>query len=60
MEKVNSEETLNNSDEKNVTCLCWKCMLKYPNVEMKQVEQNFLVKAIYELPLKVTMENWQT
>ena len=59
MEKVDLEETLNNSDEQNVKCLCWKC-LNPPNVEMKVVEQNLLVKAIYELPFKVTMENWQT
>ena len=32
-------------------------MLKPPNVETTLVEQNLPVKAIFELPFKVTMEN---
>ena len=32
-------------------------MFKTPRVEAKLVEQNLPVKAIYELPFKVTMEN---
>lgn len=32
-------------------------MLTSPNVEMKLVEQNLLVNAIYEVPFKVTMES---
>ena len=32
-------------------------MFKTPRVEAKLVEQNLPVKAIYELPFKVTMED---
>jgi len=32
-------------------------MFKTPRVEAKLVEQKLPVKAIYELPFKVTMEN---
>ena len=63
----NSEESLNNSDEHNLTSVNVTAkiarkmlvleMLQPPNVEVKLVEQNLPVKAIYELPFKVTMEN---
>ena len=61
----NSEQNLSNSDERNLTSANARTarkmlvleMLKPLNVEMQLVEQNLPVKAIYELPFKVTMEN---
>ena len=63
----NSEETLNNSDEHNLTSVNVTAkiarktlvleMHKPSNVEMKLDEQNLPLKAICELPFKVTMEN---
>ena len=63
----NSEETFNNSDNHNLTSvnvtaknarkMFMSEMFKTPRVEAKLVEQNLPVKAIYELPFKVTMEN---
>jgi len=64
---LNSEETHNNSDEHNLTSVNVTAkiarkmlvleMHKPSNVEKKLNEQNLPVKAIYELPFKVTMEN---
>ena len=67
---LNSEEALNNSDEHNLTSACERhcqnCSLsacagnaadKPLNLEIKLNEQNLPVKAVYELPFKVTMEN---
>ena len=64
---LNSEETPNNSDEHNLTSVnvtaniaCKALVLEThnpPNVEMKLNEHNLPVKASYELPFKVTMEN---
>ena len=63
----NSEETFNNRDDHNLTSVNVTAknarrmfvleMFKTPRVEAKLVEQNLPVKAIYELPFKVTMEN---
>ena len=65
----NSEETLNNNDEHNLTSVNVTAksarkmfvlkILKTPKVdlEVKLVEENLPVKAIYELPFKITMEN---
>ena len=62
-----NSEPLKNSDEHNLTPsnvtakIARKIfvlkMLKPPNVETILTEQNLTVKAIYELPFKVTMEN---
>ena len=62
-----NSEPLNNSEEhnptsKNVTAKTARKMfvlkmLKPPNVERNLVEQNLSTKAVYELPLKVTIEN---
>ena len=64
---LNSEETHNNSDEHNLTSLNVTAKIarkmlvlethKPSNIERKLDEQNLPVKAIYELPFKVTMEN---
>ena len=63
---LNSEETPNNSDEHNLTSvnvtakIARKALVlethKPPNVEMKLNEHNLPVKAINELPFKVTMK----
>ena len=62
-----NSKPLKNSDEHNLTPsnvtakIARKFfvlkMLKPPNVERIPTEQNLTVKAIYELPFKVTMEN---
>ena len=62
-----NSELLNNSGEhnlssENVTAKIARKMfvlkmLKLPNVERILAEQNLTVKAIYELPIEVTMEN---
>ena len=68
MEKsILNSEPLNNSGEhnlssENVTAKIARKMfvlkmVKPPNVERILAEQNLTVKAIYELPFKVTMEN---
>ena len=56
----NSEE--HNRTSENVTAKTARKMfvlrtLKPPNVERNLVEQNLSIKAVYELPFKVTMEN---
>lgn len=60
----NSEETLNDSDEHNLTSVNVTAkiarktlVLEISNVKVKISELNSPVKAIYELPFKVTVEN---
>ena len=64
---LNSERILTDVDRNdlspaNVTAKCARELLvlkvfKAPNVEIKLVEKHLLIKAIYELPFKVTLEN---